>query len=88
MTLPSLTPLAVTINEACRLSGLGISSIYDLMREGRLASTPVGRRRLVNYASLEALLAQKAANTIEPMAAPPKRRGRPRKVAAVIGGAA
>jgi hypothetical protein len=31
-----LTPLAVTVPEACRITGLGVTSIYDLLNEGRL----------------------------------------------------
>lgn len=49
-------PLAVTINEACRLTSLGRTSLYSLISEGTLESITVGRRRLVRYASLEALI--------------------------------
>ena len=34
-TLPP-TPLAVSIREACRLSGLGRTKIYELIADGRL----------------------------------------------------
>lgn len=55
--LPILKPIAVSILEACRISGLGRTSIYELIREGRLASLTLKGRRLVLVASLEALLA-------------------------------
>jgi excisionase family DNA binding protein len=50
---PSIT---VTVPEALRLSGLGRTKLYELIADGTLASTTVGRRRLVSYASLTALL--------------------------------
>jgi excisionase family DNA binding protein len=50
---PSIT---VTVPEALRLSGLGRTKLYELIADGTLASTTVGRRRLVSYASLKALL--------------------------------
>ena len=56
MTEPSLKPIAVSIPEACRISGLGRTSIYELIREGGLASLTLKSRRLVLVASLEALL--------------------------------
>ena len=48
--------IACTVNEACRLSGLGRSKLYLLMEEGRVHSIRVGKRRLINLASLRALL--------------------------------
>jgi excisionase family DNA binding protein len=49
-------PLSVTVDDACQLSGLGRTLLYDLIREGRLQSATIGRRRLVIFASLEALI--------------------------------
>lgn len=49
-------PLAVTVQTARRLSGLGRTKLFQLIGDGRLESVTVGRRRLVKYASLEALL--------------------------------
>ena len=45
----------VSVCEACRLSGLGRTKLYELMASGRVLSTTVGRRRLVSVASIEAL---------------------------------
>jgi hypothetical protein len=39
-----------------RLSGLGKVKLYELMANGVLVSRLIGRRRLIEYASLEALL--------------------------------
>ena len=49
-------PLAVTVRQARRLSGLGATKIYELINEGRLETVRIGRRRLVRFASLEALV--------------------------------
>lgn len=38
-----------------RLSGLGRTTIYDLLATDRLRSITVGRRRLISVASIEAL---------------------------------
>jgi len=54
---PQIEPLAATISEACRLSGLGRSSIYVLLNTGRLKSVRFGKRRLVVLASLRELIA-------------------------------
>jgi excisionase family DNA binding protein len=54
-------PLSVTIPTALRLSGIGRTKLYSLIAEGKLASSTVGRRRLVSYASLKALLDGKEA---------------------------
>jgi hypothetical protein len=72
-----LPPLAVSAKRACELSGLGLSSIWAFLRDGRLEAVrvPGVRRTLVSYASLARLLAP-------PPAAPRRRRGRPRKVEA------
>jgi excisionase family DNA binding protein len=83
MTAP-LTPLAVTIGEACRISGLGVTSIYDLLKEGRLQGHKIGRRRLVSYKSLQDLLEGNATSTDsgaeqEQALAASRPRGRPRK---------
>lgn len=68
-------PLSITVKRACELSGLGLSSIWAFVRDGRLqvVRVPGVRRTLVTYASLARLLAP-------PPAAPRRRRGGPRKV--------
>jgi excisionase family DNA binding protein len=45
-----------TVQEACVASGLGRSTIWELMAEGRLRYTHLGRRRLVSVPSLLKLL--------------------------------
>jgi hypothetical protein len=70
------TPLAVTVRRACELSGLGPTTIWNFLRDGRLEGVrvPGVRRTLVRYASLAQLLVPASASP------PPRRRGRPRKV--------
>jgi hypothetical protein len=66
------SPLAVTVQRACELSGLGPTSIWAFLKDGRLEAVrvPGVRRTLVSYASLERLLAP--ASTLQPTA---QRRG-------------
>jgi hypothetical protein len=68
-------PLAVTVPQACRLSGYEPTTIWALMRDGRLRAVRVPgiRRTLVDYASLAHLLSPRSDSP------PPRKRGRPRK---------
>jgi excisionase family DNA binding protein len=52
-----MKPVTVTVENALRLSGLGRTKLYELMNQGRLKTVKIGRRRLVVFASLEALVA-------------------------------
>ena len=57
--LPDTTPvapLAVTIREACRITGLGRSKIYELIADGRLAIVKIDRRTLLSYSELARLV--------------------------------
>ncbi|MBV1690439.1 helix-turn-helix domain-containing protein [Novosphingobium sp. G106] len=45
----------VSVNEACRLVGLGRTTMYRLMDEGQVETVKIGSRRLVRVASLKAL---------------------------------
>ena len=49
-------PLAISVKQATRLVPLGVTSIYRLMREGKLRTTLVLGRRLIDYASFMELL--------------------------------
>jgi excisionase family DNA binding protein len=49
-------PSAYSIRDTCRVTGLGKTSIYELISQGRLKSVAVGRRRLVLAESIRALL--------------------------------
>jgi hypothetical protein len=66
-------PLTVTVAMAREISGLGNTTIWALIKSGRLESTCVGRRRLIVYCSLEELLLPTPTSTQR------RRRGRPPK---------
>ena len=55
-TVPFVQKLTCTINEACEVTGLGRTKLYELIGDGHLATTTVGRRRLVVVRSLLSLL--------------------------------
>jgi len=50
-------PLAVTIREAVRISGMSRTRIYELIRARRLEAIKAGRRTLILMQSLAAYLA-------------------------------
>jgi hypothetical protein len=52
----ALQPLTVTVETSKKLSGLGHTTIWALIKSGKLETICVGRRRLVLYSSLERLL--------------------------------
>ncbi|MBA4753616.1 MAG: helix-turn-helix domain-containing protein [Sphingobium sp.] len=52
-----MTKITATVKEACQMSGLGKTKLYELMSQGKLETTTVGRRRLVKVESLRALVA-------------------------------
>ncbi len=51
-----LEPLAYSIREACRISSLGRTRLYQLIGEGRLEVRKIGKRTLIPAASLRALI--------------------------------
>jgi excisionase family DNA binding protein len=49
-------PVSATVDDTCRITGLGRTKIYELIAEGRLKTVAIGRRRLVLYSSIEDLI--------------------------------
>jgi excisionase family DNA binding protein len=49
-------PLAVSVKTACKLVGVGNTTMWSLIKAGRVKTVSIGRRRLVIYSSLESLL--------------------------------
>jgi excisionase family DNA binding protein len=47
VVIPFAERLSCTIAEACEVTGLGRTKLYELIGAGCLATTTVGRRRLV-----------------------------------------
>lgn len=52
----TIEPLAVSVNDAIRISGLGRTSLYEAVGSGTLASLKIGKRRLILLDSLKAWL--------------------------------
>jgi excisionase family DNA binding protein len=48
-------PLLVTVREGRRLTGLGNTKFYELIRNGTIQTVKVGRRTLPTFASLKKL---------------------------------
>lgn len=55
-----LKPITVTIDTGLKLTGLGRTKFYDLINSKKVKTIQIGRRRLVVYASLEALAVEEA----------------------------
>ena len=55
-TMPFAQRLTCTIEDACEVTGLGRTKLYELIGDGRVLTTTIGRRRLVVVRSLLALL--------------------------------
>ena len=59
--IPFAQRLTCTVAEACEATGLGRTKIYELMGNGRVNTTTIGRRRLVIVRSLLCLVGINAA---------------------------
>ncbi len=51
-------PIAYDIATAARVSSLGVTKLYQLIGEGRLATSKIGKRRLIMADSLRRLVAE------------------------------
>ena len=49
-------PIAVTIPDAVKVSGMSRTSIYEALRRGDLTARKAGRRTLISFADLQAYL--------------------------------
>jgi excisionase family DNA binding protein len=49
-------PISVTVKTARKITGLGNTKIYELIKQGKLKTVAIGRRRLIIYTSLESLI--------------------------------
>lgn len=48
--------LAFTVREACQITGLARTTVYKLLRNGRLTRRKVGKRTLILASELEAFV--------------------------------
>lgn len=51
----NMEPLAVSINAAAKALGVGRSSVYFLIKSGKLEAIKIGRRTLLTTASIKRL---------------------------------
>ena len=58
---PGLKPITVTVQTARDLLGVRNTLIWAMIKDGRIRTVNIGRRRLVLYSSLEAITEAKAA---------------------------
>jgi excisionase family DNA binding protein len=49
-------PMAVTVDDAKHITGLGHTKLYELISDGTLKSVAIGKRRLILYTSIRDLL--------------------------------
>ncbi len=54
--IPTQEKIALRINETVAVSGLSRSTIYELLKAGKLRAVKIGGRRLILRESLQALL--------------------------------
>lgn len=54
--IPFAERVTCTVADACKATGLGRTKLYELIGAGQLATTTIGRRRLVLVRSLRQLL--------------------------------
>ncbi len=52
-----MEPLAISINDTAKALGLGRTSIYSMIAEGRLEAFKLGRRTLIKVESIRRLVA-------------------------------
>lgn len=51
------TPIAVTIPDAVKATGMSRTSLYEALKRGDLTARKAGRRTLISFADLQAYLA-------------------------------
>ena len=51
-----LKPLTVTVGAAAAISGISTSKLWQMIKNGTLPVTRLGRRTLIHFAALEALM--------------------------------
>lgn len=54
----AMRPITVRIREACRITGIGRSKLYELIQAGDLKTIKVGAITLVPLASIDAFLSR------------------------------
>jgi hypothetical protein len=68
--------ITAPVNEFARLSGLGISTIWAMIKDERLETVAIGRRRLIVLDSYRRLIDEQRSAPVQPRPMP---KGRPRQ---------
>lgn len=63
-SLVSAKPLTVSVRNARETLDVGNTTLWKMIGDGRLSTIKIGRKRLVIYASIEALLREAARSAI------------------------
>ena len=56
MTIPFNERISCTVAEACDSTGLGRTTVYELIKEGRIETRKIGKRTLILVPSLRAMM--------------------------------
>lgn len=56
MSATSPVPITYSVRDACSVSSLGRTRLYELIKSGKVATIKVGRRTLIDAVSLRRLL--------------------------------
>ena len=51
-----MNPMTISVAEFCRMSSLGRTTAFNLIRSGKLPATRVGKRTLIPYEGAKALV--------------------------------
>lgn len=54
----NVEPLLVTVTDACAILGIGITTLYDLMNEGKLERIKIGRSTRIKMSSIRAFIGE------------------------------
>lgn len=52
----ALAPLAYSVSEACKVSSIGRTTLYELINSGQLEARKIGKRTIITARSLRALI--------------------------------
>lgn len=63
-TTTAAPPLVLTVEDAAQFLKVGRSTVYDLVRSGRLESITIGRLRRIRYAAVIAYLQQEVTGQV------------------------
>lgn len=67
-------PLLLSVADTSRKLGIGKTRLYQTLREGRLSSLRIGRKRLITAESVERLIVEAASSDISASANEAARR--------------